>query len=149
MGKRVTASDMLQAGRRPSSKAETLQLDSPQTSQLVAETPSSSATPHSSSTEGLGNQATSRPVTQSQTYERQTVFLAPDQRRWLKDTARALPVDGLSASDIVRLALVRLRAAVDGGDVELVEALTKQAHAEAQRLAGRRNRGLPSLPGCW
>ncbi len=74
-----------------------------------------------------------------------TVYLTPDQKRWVKNSAKALPVDGLSASDIVRLALVRLRVAVDGGDVELVEALTKQAHEEAQRLTGRRNRGLPSL----
>lgn len=76
------------------------------------------------------------------TYQRVTVFFTPEQRLWLKVTAKQLPVDGLSASDIVRLALNRLRADVDEG-YELVEALTNQAHAEAARLVGRRNRGLP------
>ncbi len=74
-----------------------------------------------------------------------TVYLTPDQKRWVKNSAKALPVDGLSASDIVRLAIMRLRHAIDSGDVELVEALTKQAHEEAERLTGRRNRGLPTL----
>jgi hypothetical protein len=73
------------------------------------------------------------------------VFLTPDQRRWLKDVTRGLPVEGLSTSDLVRLAVMRLRRDVDHGDVHLVEELTRQAHDEATRLTGRRNRGLPPL----
>jgi hypothetical protein len=72
--------------------------------------------------------------------------MTPSQRRWLKDTTKTLPVDGLSASDIVRLAVNRLQADVDAG-LQLVEALTAQAHTEAETLAGRRNRGLPPLNG--
>ena len=77
-----------------------------------------------------------------QTYERATVFLTPDQRKWLKETARALPVDGLSASDVVRLAVNRLRRDVDEG-FALVEVLSAQAYEEAATHPGRRNRGLP------
>ncbi len=77
------------------------------------------------------------------TYERLTVYLAPDQRRWVKNSAKALPVDWLSSSDVVRLAIVRLRQDIEGGEVELTEALTRQAYEEAERLTGRRNRGLP------
>ena len=69
-------------------------------------------------------------VQSQQTYERATVFLTPDQRKWLKETARALPVDGLSASDVVRLAVNRLRRDVDEG-FALVEVLSAQAYEEA------------------
>ncbi|MGZ6839430.1 MAG: hypothetical protein ACXVHC_03075 [Frankiaceae bacterium] len=74
------------------------------------------------------------------------MFLTPNQRRWLKETARGLPVEGLSASDVVRLAINRLRHDVHHG-LALVEALTSQAHDEAATLAGRRNRGLPPRDG--
>ncbi len=143
MGKSVNVvSDMLNAGRRrTASSSRTEQLGDGATRRLVVETTSKANT--RTSAEELGNQAPGPLVAESLTYQRSTVFLTPEQRRWLKDTARSLPADGLSASDIVRLALVRLRAAVDEGDLELLEALTEQAHEEAQRLAGRRNRGLP------
>ncbi len=78
-------------------------------------------------------------------YEKAAVFLTPEQRQWLKATSKALPVDGLSMSDLVRLAIEQLRAAVDDG-LPLVDALTSQAHTEAKRLTGRRNRGLPPVP---
>ncbi len=116
-----------------------LDAQSPQTGPTGSPVAGSHESPSSADT------VTSRLVVQSQTYQRVTVFLTPDQRKWLKDSAKDLPVDGLSASDIVRLALMRLRSAVDGGDLKLVEALTKQAHEEAERLTGRRNRGLPTL----
>ncbi len=77
-------------------------------------------------------------------YEKAAVFLTPEQRQWLKATSKALPVDGLSMSDLVRLAIEQLRAAVDDG-LPLVDALTSQAHSEAKRLTGRRNRGLPPV----
>jgi len=75
------------------------------------------------------------------TYQRITVFLTPAQRQWLKLTARQLP-DGLSGSDIVRLAMSRLAQEVTGG-LDLVSNLTDQAHSDAEVFSGRRNRGLP------
>lgn len=78
------------------------------------------------------------------TYQRVTVFLTPAQRTWLKTTGRQLPVDGLSVSDIVRLAVTRLSEAVSEG-LPLLEELTAQAYSDAQTMTGRRNRGLPPL----
>ena len=75
-------------------------------------------------------------------YQRLTVFLTPAQRTWLKNTGRQLPVDGLSVSDIVRLAVTRLSVDVNAG-LPLVEELTAQAYSDAETMAGRRNRGLP------
>lgn len=75
-------------------------------------------------------------------YERLTVFLTPAQRQWLKRTGRQLPVEGLSVSDIVRLAVNRLNADVATG-LPLLDELTRQAYGEAETMAGRRNRGLP------
>lgn len=75
-------------------------------------------------------------------YERLTVFLTPAQRQWLKRTGRQLPVEGLSVSDIVRLAVNRLNADVAAG-LPLLDELTRQAYGEAETMAGRRNRGLP------
>lgn len=76
------------------------------------------------------------------TYQRLTVFLTPAQRTWLKTTGRRMPVEGLSVSDIVRLAVTRLSLDVTEG-LPLVQELTAQAHTEAQTMVGRRNRGLP------
>lgn len=95
----------------------------------------------------LSNQASKRLSAQSSrgstsaTYERSTVFLTPDQRRWVKQTAKNLP-DGLSGSDIVRLAVARLTGDVSAG-LDLVSALSAQAYSDAEVFAGRRNRGLP------
>jgi hypothetical protein len=95
-----------------------------------------------------GDQATSSSDDQSpssavvERYEKTSAFLTPDQRRWLKSTVRSLPVDGLSVSDVIRLAVDQLRESVDGG-LPLVELLTSRAYADAERFAGRRNRGLP------
>src|SRR6478752_7361462 len=75
------------------------------------------------------------------TYQRVTVFLTPAQRQWLKLTAKQLP-DGLSGSDIVRLAVSRLTLDVTDG-LDLVANLTDQAHSDAEVFSGRRNRGLP------
>ena len=55
-----------------------------------------------------------------------------------------MPVDGLSVSDIVRLAVNRLSADVNAG-LPLVDELTSQAYGEAETMAGRRNRGLPPV----
>jgi len=95
-----------------------------------------------------GNQSSKRLSTQSEsngqpsaTYQRVTVFVTPAQRQWLKLTAKQLP-DGLSASDIVRLAISRLTLDVTDG-LDLVTNLTDQAHSDAEIFSGRRNRGLP------
>jgi len=70
------------------------------------------------------------------------VFFTPEQRHWIKLTAKGLP-DGLSMSDVVRLAVARLQIDVADG-LDLAPALSAQAHADAQIFTGRRNRGLPS-----
>lgn len=156
MGKTVSATDLLQAGRpkrlatKPLVDESPRRLDVEVTKHQVAETLSP---PDAQTTSGLDAQTTSNrnksatsPLVapaQTSTYQRATVFLTPDQRRWLKDTTKALPVEGLSASDVVRLALNELRRQVGEGAVDLVPALVKQAHLEATTMAGRRNRGLP------
>lgn len=76
------------------------------------------------------------------TYARKTFYVRPDQAAWLKDVSRNLP-DGLSASDVVRLALDEL-AASGGSTANLAERLTKQALRDAEQFSGRKNRGLPS-----
>lgn len=157
MGKTVLATDMLRVGRRDRTGADqSQQLDDSATSDLGNKSseelsdllPSNSVTAPSSVTESQqhSDQLTSRLVAGSATYQRATVFLTPDQRRWLKDTSRALPVEGLSASDVVRLAVTRLRQDVESG-LPLVDVLTAQAHKEAETMSGRRNRGLPPHTG--
>ena len=90
---------------------------------------------------------TRNPETQSpshrvtERYQKISAFVTPDQRQWLKATTRGLP-EGLSASDLVRLALDQLQAAADDG-LPLVETLIARAHIDAERFVGRRNRGLP------
>jgi hypothetical protein len=129
VGKTVSARDMLKVGRRPSPPVE------------QSAPTSANAQADNQATSGLVDQGASPLVTQS--YEKAAFFLTADQRRWLRDTARNLSVDGLSASDIVRLAISRLRDDIETGGVELVDTLIAQAHAEAATHPGRRNRGLP------
>ena len=177
MGKRVSATEMLSAGRqRPPTPAETgtERLDDQTSERLNGETTSAlddqatrpldhqtSERQNGETTSAVSDQAT-RPLddqTSEQreiqhlnthsspngqppaTYQRITVFLTPAQRQWLKLTARQLP-DGLSGSDIVRLAMSRLAQEVTGG-LDLVSNLTDQAHSDAEVFSGRRNRGLP------
>ncbi len=145
MGKNVSALDMLSRGQRSAGTRPT-----PATSDLVQES-------IPGTTGVLVDESTSTPVNESQpapagaaaaaparvTYVRSTVSLTPDQQRWVRSTTRALDTDGLSGSDLVRLALSRLREAVDDG-LPLLDLLIDQAHAEAEHHTGRRNRGLPS-----
>ncbi len=93
----------------------------------------------------LADESPSRLVPESVRYEKAAVFLTPEQRQWLRSTSKALPVGGLSMSDLVRLAVERLRTSVDDGELRLLDELTAQAHDEAKRFAGRRNRGLPPV----
>jgi len=157
VGKPRSALEMLTAGRTPSASAKQLDDQSPTLSS--PETNAANTAPRrlvDVSTSGLdvttssaqvaespGSSATSALDVKSPTYQRQTIFLTPELRRWLKETAKAMPVDGLSASDVVRLALNELRRHVGEGSMELVSALTTQAHQEASTMTGRRNRGLP------
>ena len=159
MGKTVSATDLLNAGRRdragespdptptrrlddqaskPPGFQTARELDDQTASGLVIQTPEQL---DAETARRLDVQATSHLVAAPR-YQKATVFLRPDQRRWTKDTVRGLPVEGLSASDIVRLALDRLRRDIEGG-LPLVDVLTSQAHAEAATMTGRRNRGLP------
>ncbi|WP_432486089.1 hypothetical protein [Kineococcus esterisolvens] len=69
--------------------------------------------------------------------------LTPELRRWVKTTPASLGLEGVSSSDLVRLALTRLRQDVDGG-LPLADLLIAQAHEEARQLTGRRNRGMPT-----
>lgn len=102
------------------------------------------ATPKQPSAPALADAAPPGVGEPTGTYQRVTVFLTPAQRSWLKSTGRQLPVEGLSVSDIVRLAITRLSLDVSQG-LPLVEELTALAHADAQTMAGRRNRGLPPM----
>jgi len=89
-------------------------------------------------------EATRQPVAES--YVKASCFLTPDQRTWLNTVvaqAKLDGIDGISASDLVRLALSRLHGEVAGG-FDLTAALVDQAHAEAERFPGRKNRGLPT-----
>ena len=144
MGKNVSALDMLSRGQRSAGTRP-----APATSDLVQES-------IPGTTGELVDESTSAPVAGPAlapagaagaparvTYVRSTVSLTPDQQRWLRSTTRALDTDGLSGSDLVRLALARLREAVDDG-LPLRDLLIDQAHAEAEHHTGRRNRGLPS-----
>ena len=172
MGKTLTAAQMLNAGRkRPPTPAETgtgpvndqttKPLDD-QTSERLSNVTTSPADDQTTKPLGTqlverantaptyrhGNQSSKRLSTQSEsngqpsaTYQRVTVFVTPAQRQWLKLTAKQLP-DGLSASDIVRLAISRLTLDVTDG-LDLVTNLTDQAHSDAEIFSGRRNRGLP------
>lgn len=144
MGKNVSALDMLSRGQRSASSRP-----SPPAGGAVQE-----AIPGTSGE--LVDESTSAPVGEPEPepavagtgsarvrYVRSTVSLTPEQQRWVRSTTRALDTDGLSGSDLVRLALARLRQAVDDG-LPLLDLLIDQAHAEAEHHSGRRNRGLPS-----
>lgn len=102
------------------------------------------STPQRSTTDTSQNDvATNAPLPTKVTYERVMAYLTPDQRDWLRQTDRSMDMEGLSRSDIIRLAISRLREDVDGG-LDLQSLLVRQAHEEAARFSGRRNRGLPS-----
>lgn len=79
----------------------------------------------------------------SSRYQKTAVFFAPHQKAWLRQVSRELP-EGLSTSDVVRLAVERLLDEVDDG-LDLEPALVAQARGEAERYAGRRNSGVNQL----
>lgn len=133
-----TASPMVPAASpRPQVAAPSGRAKRRDVTQTVPTSVAAPVTAVGAATSSLVSEATGR-------YERLTVFLTPAQRQWLKRTGRQMPVEGLSVSDIVRLAVNRLSADVNAG-LPLVDELTSQAYGEAETMAGRRNRGLPPI----
>lgn len=106
-----------------------------------------------SETSRLGDQPSSSsmaaPTAQTETpkltYRKTSVHLTPELYEWLKQATKQFTEPGLSASDVVRLALDRLRNDVTLRGLDLEDEAVKQAHREAERMPGRRNRGLPSI----
>jgi hypothetical protein len=76
-------------------------------------------------------------------YQRATIYVTAEQRQWLRRVAAQAQLDDLpiSASDVVRLALARLRDQLDGQ--ELRKALIEHVRAEVEQYPGRARRGLP------
>lgn len=93
----------------------------------------------------LVDETTRRPV-DVERYRKMAVSLRPDQRTWLLGVVRALGMDGVSASDLVRLAVDDLRRSVEDGR-GVGEELVQRAQADLTRFPGRRNRGLPTATG--
>jgi hypothetical protein len=82
------------------------------------------------------------------TYVKTGLHLTPEHRDWLRERLDELADPALSMSDLARLAVARLRAEVEAGEVDLAGALFAQAVAEVTAgYAGRRQRGMPRGPG--
>ncbi|WP_432524214.1 hypothetical protein [Kineococcus sp. SYSU DK006] len=161
--KAVSAADMLSTARRgasrppeqptPSGQPEPAETDSIDTAPLWEDAERAAHDDQQKtvtsgvvdkSTSHLADKSTGAVVAPSKaTYVKVAVSLTPELRRWVKTTPAGLGLEGLSSSDLVRLALFRLRQDVEAG-LPLADLLIIQAHEEAQRLAGRRNRGMPA-----
>jgi hypothetical protein len=76
-------------------------------------------------------------------YHRTTIYLTDEQRLWLRRTAGRAQMAGLSvsASDVIRLALDRLRTQTSAD--ELKRELVEHVLTEAETYPGRAKRGLP------
>jgi hypothetical protein len=76
-------------------------------------------------------------------YHRTTIYLTDEQWRWLSRLAAQARLDDLplSASDVIRLAVTRLRDQLP--EKELRKALITHVRSEAERYPGRARRGLP------
>jgi hypothetical protein len=76
-------------------------------------------------------------------YHRTTIYLTDEQSRWLSRLAAQARLDDvpLSASDVIRLAVNRLRDQLP--EKELRKALIAHVRREAERYPGRARRGLP------
>jgi hypothetical protein len=76
-------------------------------------------------------------------YHRTTIYVTDEQWRWLSRLAAQARLDEqpLSASDVIRLALARLRDQLP--DAELRTELIAHVRAEAKQYPGRARRGLP------
>jgi Arc/MetJ-type ribon-helix-helix transcriptional regulator len=76
-------------------------------------------------------------------YHRTTIYLTDEQWRWLSRLAAQARLDdlSLSASDVIRLAVTRLRDQLP--EKELRKALIAHVRSEAEHYPGRARRGLP------
>jgi hypothetical protein len=76
-------------------------------------------------------------------YQRTTVYLTAEQRLWLRRVAAQAQLDDvpMSASDVVRLAIARLRNQLP--EDKLREALIAHIQGELEEYPGRARRGLP------
>src|SRR6201999_4624596 len=82
----------------------------------------------------LVDETTRRPV-DVERYRKMAVSLRPDQRTWLLGVVRGLGMDGVSASDLVRLAVDDLRRSVEDGR-SVGEELVHRAQADLTRFPG-------------
>jgi hypothetical protein len=78
------------------------------------------------------------------TYKGTTVYLTHELRTWLHRIVGQALVDEIpiSASDVVRYALERLR--IETSEQELIDQLVSHIHAEVAQYPGRAKRGLPA-----
>jgi hypothetical protein len=76
-------------------------------------------------------------------YHRTTIYPTDEQWRWLSRLAAQARLDdlSLSASDVIRLAVTRLRDQLP--EKELRKALIAHVRSEAEQYPGRARRGLP------
>lgn len=136
-GKRLSAADMLGRKRTEEGGDELSRI----------------ATQHTPMTsQDQVNTTTSAPVATptALTYHRTTVYVRPDQSAWLDELldrevrdASGRRIKSISASDVYRLALDRLRRDIEAGRIALVDRLIEQANKDAEVFAGRKNRGIP------
>ncbi len=79
----------------------------------------------------------------TKSYHRTTIYLTGEQRRWLSQVSARARLDGLglSASDVIRLALARLQNQLS--EDELRHEVIAHVQAEAKNYPGRAKRGLP------
>jgi hypothetical protein len=79
-------------------------------------------------------------------YHRTTIYVTDEQWRWLSRLAAQARLDELplSASDVIRLAVARLRDQLSEDDLRTE--LIAHVRAEAKQYPGRARRGLPKDP---
>lgn len=139
MAKRFSASDMLK--RSQTQPRSEVPIEAVSTDQATGPVDTSTRQDVDRSTGALVQGTTA--LAASSRYQKTAVFFAPHQKAWLRQVSRELP-EGLSTSDVVRLAVERLLDEVDNG-LDLEPALVAQARGEAERYAGRRNSGVNQL----
>lgn len=79
-------------------------------------------------------------------YERVTVYMTTEQQAWANAEAfKASSIDvRYNVSEVIRLAMDRLKYSMSG--VDLGDALAEQAWAEAEAYPGRMKRKMPPRP---
>lgn len=138
------ASRMLNAGRSATQPTHEEQVSDPSSAEVSVSDPGSAGAAGEQETRRLVAGAPAKPLA----YVKTSFFIRPGQRTWLNTVvarAKLDGLDGISASDVVRLALRKLEIqCTDGLDSHvLFDQLIEQAHVEADLFPGRKNRGLP------